>query len=335
MASLMQAVTATAATGVALRQVPKPEQPPPGHLILKIVACAINPGDKALIGGTMPAGFFPVSQYDIYGASGAGHVVALGPGVPAEYLGKNVAVYRSLQASAHIVGTWSEYAQLPYLDCVLLPDEVEVAAYAGSLVNSITPYAFWRQIQAQGHRGILCTAGTSATGIALLGICQAYDFPLVSLVRDAAGKQVLEALGATRVVVQTDDNFAAQLQQLTQEAEATAVFDGVGGALITQLLAVVPDNTTFYCYGYLGDDQPLTMHTRALRRGLTLTRFSNFLTPTVQQPQQLADALRALGAIIHLPHFATKLGPSFDLADIAEALAFVPESGEKAILRPG
>jgi len=335
MEHLMTAICVTATHGVAVQRVPKPDHAAPGHLLLKMSACGINPGDKAFIsGGTFAPGSIPVSQYDIYGASGAGQVLAVGPGVPPEYAGKQVAVYRSLQFSEHVVGTWSDYAHLPYLDCVILPDDIRAEVYAGSLVNIITPYAFLKQIASEGHTGIVCTAGTSATGIALLGVCLAYSVPLVSIVRTAVGKQELESLGATHVVVQTDDDFEEQLRQVAQELAATAVFDGVGGEILNKILAVVPANTTIYCYGYLGDNTPLTIHTRAFMRGLIIKRFSNFKTATVQQPQQLAHALQDIREIIHMPHFATRIGQKFKLEEITEALQFSSECGGKAVLCP-
>jgi NADPH2:quinone reductase len=335
MEHIMQAVCATAAHGVSVQQVPTPTHAAPGHLLLQMRACAINPGDKAFIGRTTFApGTIPVSQYDIYGASGAGQVLAVGAGVPPTYHDKRVAVYRSLQFSDQLVGLWSEYAHVPYLACVPLPDDVPLAAYAGSLVNVITPYAFWQQIVREGHRGILCTAGTSATGIAMLGVCLAYGVPLVSIVRTAAGKRALEALGATCVVVQQEADFTAQLQEAAQRLATTAVFDGVGGEILNRILEVLPANSTIYCYGYLGNSTPLTFHTRALMRGLTIQAFSNFKTATVQDPHQLARALTAIGDIIHMPHFATKIGPQFRLAEIAEALQFMAKDGAKALLLP-
>jgi NADPH2:quinone reductase len=335
MEHVMKAVCATAAHGITVQQVPTPVQAAPGHVLLKMLACAINPGDKAFIGRTTFApGSIPVSQHDIYGASGAGQVLAVGAGVPPDYTGKQVAVYRSLQFSDHLVGLWSEYAHVPYLDCALLPADVNVAAYAGSLVNVITPYAFWKQIVNEGHQGIICTAGTSATGIALLGICLAYGVPLVSIVRTAAGKQTLEALGATSVVVQEAADFPAQLQEAAQRLAATAVFDGVGGEILNKILAVLPANTTIYSYGYLGDSTPLLLQTRALMQGLTIKAFSNFKTATVQDPHQLKQALSAIQKIIHMPHFTTKIGRQFQLEEIAEALQFAAKDGGKALLCP-
>ncbi len=72
-----------------------------------------------------------------------------------------------------------------YLSCVVLPAGVEAEDYAGSLANIITPYAFLQQVREEGHRAILSTAGSSATGLAMLGLSLAYGFPLISIVRSA------------------------------------------------------------------------------------------------------------------------------------------------------
>ena len=59
-------------------------------------ACAINPGDKFFLGRTPPPDL-ALSLYNVWGVSGAGTVMAAGEGVPPGYVGKKVAVYRSLQ----------------------------------------------------------------------------------------------------------------------------------------------------------------------------------------------------------------------------------------------
>lgn len=104
-----------------------------------------------------------------------------------------------------------------HLTCVILPDSVDSIDYSGSVVNVITPYAFLKQEQ---HRGILVTAGNSATGIAMLGIGLAYEIPIVSIVRSAAGEQELRSLGAKNVLVKTHAEFDRDLAAVT-EAENT------------------------------------------------------------------------------------------------------------------
>ena len=207
---------------VTLNEVQTPKNAKKEHLIIKMKASAINLGDFLVITGA----FKSDSKYEVCGVSGVGKIIEIGEGVSQEYKGKNVAVYRALQVTDDTVGTWSEYSQLHYLNSVILPDNVNIEEYSGSLVNTITPYAFLKQIQKEGHSGIICTAGNSATGRAMLGICLAYDIPLISIVRNAEGKKQLKELNAKNILIESDPNFEAQLKELSNQLNATAVFDG-------------------------------------------------------------------------------------------------------------
>lgn len=121
----------------------------------------------------------PATLHDIWGASGAGRVAAIGPGVPQHYMGRKVAIYRSISMihSGQTIGLWSEQAQIDHLSCLILPDHVDTRDYSGSLVNIVTAYAFLRQMVEEGHRGIVATAGSSATGRALAALAQRDGVP--------------------------------------------------------------------------------------------------------------------------------------------------------------
>jgi NADPH:quinone reductase-like Zn-dependent oxidoreductase len=261
-------------------------------------------------------------------------VLDLGEGVPETYRNKKVTVYRSLQFGDKIIGTWSEYAHLPYRSCLILPDDADESAYSGSLVNVITAYAFLKQIQSEGHRSIISTAGNSATGVDLIGICAYYKFPLISIVRNQSSKTDLEALGAEHVLVSTDPDFQNQLGKLAAELHATAIFDGVGGQLLTSMMGSLLPGTSIYCYGFLGEPEPFSLHTRELLRGITIQGFSNFKSQTVSDPDLLDQALKDLAQMIHMPHFKTKVGATFSFDQINEALKYKGKAGEKAVLVP-
>jgi NADPH:quinone reductase-like Zn-dependent oxidoreductase len=334
MENLMKAICLTTDNSVKLQSVPKPEKAEEGHLLIKMEACGINAGDIAFIGGVFPKGSIPISQYDICGVSGVGTVIEVGAGVPSTYNGKKVTIYRSLKFGENNIGTWCEYAHLPFEHCAILPDNSNMEEYSASLVNIITPYAFLKQIAEEEHKGVICTAGNSATGIALLGICIANDFPIISITRTQDGKKELEELGAKNIIVQTDFDFKEQLKEFSQQLSATAVFDGVGGEILNQMIEVLPFNSTIYCYGYLGGKTPLTIHTSILMKGITIKGFGNFKSKTVQNPQLLEKALSDISAIIEMPHFKTKAGKKFKFEDIDEALCYSSTTGEKAVLYP-
>lgn len=317
-----------------VQEVLRPQAAEPGHLIVQIDASAINPGDKFFLKYPTPPGTVK-SLYEIRGVSGAGAVIAVGDSVPAGFAGRNVAFYRQLTYSESIVGAWSAFAQVHYLDCVILPENLPAEDYSGSGVNVITPYAFLKQVRAEGHQAIISTAGNSATGIALLGFCLSYHFPLISIVRNENGKQELLALGAKNILAQSDADFDEQLASLAAQLSATAIFDGVGGQLLSRLLPLIPRGSVIFSYGYIGDSVPFSFHTSMLAvKNVTIRPFANTSTDTVKDPDQLAQALREIGTLIHQPHFKTRIGKRFGLEEINDALAFVSVNGGKAVLKP-
>jgi NADPH:quinone reductase-like Zn-dependent oxidoreductase len=320
--------------GLEIESVPRPAKTEAGHLLIKMECCAINPGDQAFIKSPLPPGSV-ISLYDIYGVSGVGEVMAIGANVPEIYKGKRVTMYRSLRPSDHMIGTWCEYAHMHYLDCAIIPDGASPEEYAGSMVNIITPYAFLQQVMEEGHKGIISTAGTSATGIAMVGICRHFDFPLISIVRSEEGKAELEKLGAENVLAQNAPDFANVLSKKANELQATAIFDGVGGGMLNKIIEAIPPFSTIFSYGYLGDNIPLTVHLRTLAaKGLIIRPFANFRTKTVQNPVNLEKAINEISRFIHQPHFKTRIGKKFTLEEIQEALSFSSKEGKKAILYP-
>jgi NADPH:quinone reductase len=330
----MKAISTTPARDLEVREVPAPGKPAAEHMLIKMDASAINPGDIAFLKLT-PLGKVPSSLYDIWGVSGAGTVIAVGDRVPGSRLGKKVAVYRSLINSGETIGSWSEIAQMHHLACVTLPDDADPIDYSGSLVNAITPYAFWKQAERDGHRGVLVTAGTSATGVAMLGIALAHDVPIVSIVRNAAGRQELTGLGGKNILVQTDPDFDRDLAAMAEEKKTTAIFDGVGGDLLNRVMPRAAQGSTVYAYGYLGGGAAVSFHSSMLMaKSLTIRNFSNFGSRTVRDTQQLEAALDELTNIFAMPHFKTKRGESFCFDRIKDALEYRQKNNGKAILMP-
>jgi NADPH:quinone reductase len=328
----MKALCVGANQTLVVREIPTPDEPAADHVIIRMDACAINPGDKFFLGRTPPPDLAR-SRYDVWGVSGAGTVTAVGEGVPPSYVGRKVAVYRSLQKTENLIGTWSEYSQLHRLNCVLLPDELSTEDYSGSLVNVITPYAFWKQAASEGHKGVLITAGASASGMAMLGIALAYRIPVVSIVRDEKRKEELKNLGAENVLVQTAKTFESDVADTTERLETTAVFDGVGAELVNRIVRSLPLHSTVYSYGVLGKERLFSIASDLLMaKHLTLRSFSNFRSPTVRNPLELETALQQLSEMIAQPHFRTKRGKAFEFENVQDAISYVGECGQKPIL---
>lgn len=329
----MKAICVPPGRELEVRDIPTPNEPAPGHVLIDMDASAINHGDKTFLRIPTAAGnALALDRHDVWGASGAGRVVAVGSGVPVEYTGRQVAVYRSLDRSPASVGLWCEQAHVPYTTCLILPDHVRARDYCGSLVNVMTAYAFLEEIANAGHKGVIVTAGNSATGYALASLARSRNVPAIFLVRTAAARDAMCRLGVEHVIV-TTEGFTDTLARLSTELGTTAVFDGVGGDLITGIAPSLPMNSTIYFYGFLGGAAPVSIPSVLfMMKNLSMRRFSNFESRTVKEPAKLAAALKTLEGVIDDPMFMTRTGKEFHYDQIELAMAYGSPDGAKAVL---
>jgi NADPH2:quinone reductase len=321
-----------------VRNVPTPNEPPPGDILVEIEACAINHGDKTFLARPSAAGsrLMAERRYDVWGASASGRVVAAGPDVPTDCVGRQVAIYRSLSRSPDTVGLWCERAQVPYTSCVILPEHVRARDYCGSLVNVITAYGFLQEIAESGHKGVIVTAGNSATGHAMAALARKRNTPVIFLARTAAAREDLYRLGAEHVIATTNENFEADLGALAVQQGTTAVFDGVGGELINRVAPSLPMNSTIYLYGFLAGAVPISLPSQLfVAKNLVMKRFSNFESATVNDPGRLSAALEELRGLIDDPLFQTKIGKEFSFDQIGQAMTYEARPGAKAVLVAG
>jgi NADPH:quinone reductase len=329
----VKAICVTPSRELEVRDIPLPQEPQPGHILVDMDASAINHGDKAFLSRPLVGGkYLAAGRYDVWGASGSGKVIAVGEGVPVDYAGKQVAIYRSLDRSPDSIGLWCERSHVPYTACLILPDHVRARDYCGSLVNVMTAYAFLDQIAAEGHKGVIVTAGNSATGHALASLARRRSVPAIFLVRSEAARASLQQHGVEHVIVTAEEDFQSKLGALAAELEANAVFDGVGGDLLSSILPVLPMNSTIYIYGFLGATVPVSLPTALLMmKNLTIKRFSNFESETVKDQRKLMAAFRQLEAWIDDPMFATDIGKEFGFDQIDQAMAYESKPGAKAV----
>ena len=329
----MKAVCVKPDRTLEIRDVVAPTTPAPGHLLIDIDACAINHGDKTFL--RLPPMSLGIRTNDVWGASGVGRVTAVGDGVPDVYAGKNVAIYRSLRATAETIGLWCERAQVHHQCCLILPDHVRPRDYSGSLVNIITAYAFLRQATDEGHGGIVATAGASATGLGLAALARRNGTPVIQLVRSAAAHDKLREAGFDHVLVTSDPDFERTLGALAHSLKATAVFDGLGGEIVGWLAPHLPENTTFYIYGLLAGAAPISVETvLIMTRNLVMKRFSNFNSATVIDADALDRALANLRESVDDRLLKTRIGKEFSFDDIDAAMRFEAAPGAKAVLVP-
>jgi NADPH2:quinone reductase len=327
----MKAICVTETRSLELRDLDTPSTPPKGYINVKITAASINHGDKTFL--KLPKNLTSgINLQDIWGASAAGTVAQIGEDVPSTYLGRKVAIYRGLTINKAILGLWSETAQVPYDACLLLPDHVDAKDYSGSLVNVVTAYAFLEQAAAEGHRGVIVTAGNSATGRAIASLGQRRKTPILIIVRSEKSRQEVLKNGveAKHVLSSDHPDFLTDLAQTAQELGTTAVFDGIGGTLISKIVGSLPPRSSIFFYGFLSGTEKVEVSSAVFMfKDITMKRFSNYNTATVIERKE--EMFKYLEGCIDDPIFRTVLGDEFEPKDIEAAMEY--EGGaKKAVL---
>ena len=230
-------------------------------------------------------------RHAVYGSNGGGAVSAVGEDVASNYFDAKVSVYKTLKPSAEAVGMWFETAHVPYQNCLILPDHVRARDYNGSFANVLTVYAFLTQMRLEGHKGVIVTAGNSATGLIAASLTRGRAIPAIFLVRSAKAREALIGSGVEHVLLTTENGFEDRLSKLAADLGATAVFDGIGGGLLGRILPTLPANATVYVYGFIDTATPTAFSSvLIMAKNLTLRRFSNLESATVSDANQLAAA---------------------------------------------
>jgi NADPH2:quinone reductase len=331
----MKAICVTPQRGLELRSVPAPGAPPPGHVLVAMDSAIIAHGDKYFLTRPLPGGGMAGGRHDVYGANGAGRIAATGAGVPPDWSGRKVAIYKSLTRSPETIGLWYEQALVPAASCLALPEAAEMRDYCGSLANIGTVYGFLDEIAAAGHQGVIVTAGTSATGRIAAALARRRGMPAIFLTRSAAGREALLADGAAHVLVTAEDGFVAALTALAAELGTTAVFDGVGGALLGRVLPALPMNALVSIYGFLGGAAQMTFDPMlVMDRNLTIRRFANMECETLRDLDRRRAAFAEIESFVAEPPFRTRIGQTFRFAEIDAAMAYTAADGGRAVLVP-
>ncbi len=95
------------------------------------------------------------------------------------------------------------------------------------------------------------------------------------------------------MLISTENGFEDKFAALALELDATTVFDGVGGDLLSRILPHLPMNTAVRVYGFLRGASPIALPTTLLMgRNLMLRRFTELESLIAIDPTRLADALR-------------------------------------------
>jgi trans-2-enoyl-CoA reductase len=242
------------------------QSPPPGEVLVRILAAPLNPADLNTIEGTYgvkPA--LPATP----GIEGCGIVEA-----------SNSADF---EAGDHVIflrraSTWASHTTVPGTSLYKLPPGIDPLQAAMLKVN---PATAWRLLHGFGQleKGswIVQNVGNSGVGRCVIQLARDLGIRTISFVRRPELFEELRGLGADEVFLDDESGYASA-KEVLGGANAALAFNAVGGESALRLMKLLRESGCHITYGAMGR-KPLTIPNGLLIfrdiqvRGLWVTRW--------------------------------------------------------------
>ena len=99
----------------------------------------------------------------------------------------------------------------------------------------------------------MLNAAASQVGKGVIRYAQQMGIKTIATVRSESNRAILQEMGATEVLLTTDEQYKEQLKQATQQYHATVLLDAVADSDTAILLNNMPARSTAIVYGRLAD----------------------------------------------------------------------------------
>ncbi|MFD1626198.1 zinc-dependent alcohol dehydrogenase family protein [Azospirillum griseum] len=296
-------------------------RPGPGDLLVRMAAASVNPSDLLTVRGTYAqATALPF----VPGFEAVGRVVAVGDGVPADWIGRRVLPLRG-------TGTWAELIASPARWAVPVPDAIPDAVATQCYINPLTiDRLLTRELTLRAGDTVIVTAGASACGRIAAQTARALGLRLIAVVRRDDARDDLLALGATAVVNSAREDLATTVAALTDGRGAAAALDAIGGAESAALVDHIAPGGTLVTYGLLSGSLIPTDLPAAAARGVRVLSFwlKRWVDRCTEDDWHAAFA--ALMARVESGALTLTATPPLPLSTVAEAMRLAETPGRRS-----
>ena len=293
----------------ATRPVPEPAA---GEVLIRVAAAGVNRPDVLQRRGMYPP---PAGAPSIPGLEVAGEIVAVGLGISADQIGRQVCALLG-------GGGYAEFCVAPIEQCLPVPDGLTMAQ-AAALPE--TMFTVWTNVfqrgRAQAGETILIRGGTS--GIGTMAIALAKLFGLTVIVTCGADDKcaAARALGADHALNYATTDFVEGVKAATGGAGVDLVLDMVGGDYVPRNLACLKEDGRHVTIAVQrGMTAEINIAALMVRR-LTMTGSTLRPRPVSFKAQVAQDLLRHVWPLVVEGKLRPVMDQSFPLAQAAAAHA--------------
>jgi NADPH:quinone reductase-like Zn-dependent oxidoreductase len=302
-------------------ELPLPE-PANGEVRLRVKAIGLNRAESMFRSGQyLDTPILPSTN----GYEASGVVEAIGSGVDASWIGKNVSTVPSFKLNDY--GVYGEVAIVPVSAIAEYPAKLSYQEGASIWMQYFTAYG---AIIYFGHliRGefVLITAAASSVGLAAIQIVKAAGAISIATTRTAEKASMLLALGADHVIVTEKEDLPSSVNKITAHQGARIVFDPIGGGGLEQLAAATASQGTIFEYGALATEPtPYPLFT-ALRKRLIIQGY--VLRDLLADPVHFPIANKYVFDHLDTGTFKPRIDRIFPFAEMVEAHRYLETNSQ-------
>lgn len=239
----------------------------PGQVVISVEAAGMNYVDALFVQGQYqikpPVPFVPGSEV-------AGHITAVGEGVPTERIGQRVLAMCGL-------GGYAEAVAVPDDTAVPIPDSMSAATAAAFTQSFCTAwFALVERAQLKAGDRVLVLGAGGGVGLAAVDIARALGASVLGVASSPEKQDAARRAGAS-TVVDSSGNPRDAADRLKQEARAWAggagidiALDPVGGPMAEAALRSLGYAGRLIVIGFAGGDIPPLPANQILLRNRTV-----------------------------------------------------------------
>lgn len=260
----MRAAVVTAFGGpdvIETREVPAPE-PAAGQVLVEVGIADVIFVETAIRRG-QHGEFFDVQAPYVTGSNLGGRVRAVGPDVPADWIGKTV-VGRGVAFGAH-----AELA-LTTTDLVEVPPELDLRTAVAVYGDGFTALMLEELAPPMAGQDVLITASAGGMGLLLIQLAHKAGARVIAAARGDEKLELSRAKGADVLIDYGKPGWEKLVLEATNGQGAGIVFEGAGGELGAAAFSVVKDGGWISAHGAPSGSFAPYDTAEVERRGLTV-----------------------------------------------------------------
>ena len=246
------------------------------------------------------------------GVEGAGVVDAVGPEVTTVKVGDRVAY-------AGAVGSYAEQRLIAADRLVKLPDTVSTEQAGAMMLQGLTAHMLVRRIHdVKPGETILIQAAAGGVGLIVCQWAKALGATVIGTVGSEEKAELARAHGCDHPILYKKQDFAAEVDRITQGKKLPVVYDGVGKDTFLKSLDCLARRGMMVSFGGAsGAPDPIAPGVLSQKGSLFLTRPTLF--DYIVERAELEEAAKALFEVIESGKVKVEVKQRFPLKDAAEA----------------